>query len=169
MKEKNEIKAKGTYLPISFKQSVMIGRNIKGMNVKKAIQLLEEVSILKKPIKFMKFNKDMGHKRGISAGRYPVKASKEIIKVLKNLIANATNMYFDEEDIMISKVIVNRAVSKEKMATRRLGKSTHIEIIGVPKKGAVLKKKEKTKEKAESKAKKAKKEEEKKQEGENEK
>ncbi len=132
MDKKEEIKARGRYLPISFKHSVEIGRTLKGMNVKKAVKLLEDVISLKKPIKFKSFNKDMGHKKGISAGRYPVKASKEIKKILVNLIANASNKYFEPEDLTISKFIVNRGVSKEKMATRRMGKSTHIEIIAIP-------------------------------------
>ncbi len=111
--KKNKAKVantKGKDLPISTKQAVAICSFIRGKNPQKALALLEQV-IAKKIAIPMKG--EVPHRnnmpKGKVAGRYPVKASKEFIKLLKNLIANASSKGMDIDKITINKAIANKA------------------------------------------------------------
>ncbi len=82
----------GKDLRISPKHATEISREIKGMKIEVAKAYLESVMEKKKPVAFKRYNKQVGHKRGLvgwDAGRYPVKASQFILKLLKELQANA--------------------------------------------------------------------------------
>ena len=80
----------GTSLPISTKQSVEICSFIRGKTTEKSKMLLEQVQEKKIAVPYKKFNGDIGHKRGrIAAGRYPLKAIAEILKLIKSVEANA--------------------------------------------------------------------------------
>jgi len=97
--EVNSAKAMGYEMEISFKHAVEICRAIKGMKIDEAIKYLEEVVEMKRAIPFRKHKKKVPHRRGLEkwyAGRYPTKATKHIIKVLKNLKANAEYKGLDE-------------------------------------------------------------------------
>jgi large subunit ribosomal protein L22 len=126
--EKETAKAAATNLPISFKHSVEIGKTVQGMEIFKAIRLLEDVIAKKKPLPFKRFNRKVAHKRGISAGRYPMKASKEIITVLKNASANAVQNNIDGDRAKIVSFVCGRAISKERRSTRRIGRMTNVYI-----------------------------------------
>lgn len=81
-------RAKANELPISPKHAIEITRFIKGKTTKEAIAYLEDVVALKKAIPFKRFNRNVAHKRGLDkwdAGRYPVKASSEFLKVLRSV------------------------------------------------------------------------------------
>lgn len=142
--------AAGKDIPISTKQAVAICSFIKGKSPQESIVLLENV-IRKKIAIPMKG--EIPHRRnmpkGKPSGRYPVKASKQFIKLLRNLIANATTKGLDPELLIISKAIANKA-SRPYRGTRiafgrkRL-KRTHINLEVVE--GKPPKPKEKRKEK----------------------
>ena len=85
-------RAVGTNLPISTKVSYEIANAIRGKDAKKTVSYLENVVALKQAVPYKRYNMDVGHKPGkMAAGRYPVKAASNFIKVLKNAIANAVN------------------------------------------------------------------------------
>jgi large subunit ribosomal protein L22 len=94
-------KAMGSELHISSKKSREVCCKIKGMKVAEARKFLEDVIALKQAVPFKRHHDGTGHRKGpMAAGRYPVNASKEILKVLKNAESNAeykglepTNMY----------------------------------------------------------------------------
>ncbi|MCD6547449.1 MAG: 50S ribosomal protein L22 [Nanoarchaeota archaeon] len=121
-----EAKGRAEYLPISPKVSVEVCRAIRGKDVAKARRLLNDVIKLKTPIRFYRYNKEVAHRKGkgFGAGRFPVKASKYILDVLENAIANAKYLNLDEEKLYVKSAISNRAVSKE-----HGGKYTHVEIV----------------------------------------
>ncbi|HHN81063.1 MAG TPA: 50S ribosomal protein L22 [Methanomicrobia archaeon] len=90
--ETRTAKVYGKDLRISPKHAVELARELKGKKLDTARQYLEDVIAKKRAVPFRKYNKKVGHKRGLvgwDAGRYPVKASKEYLKLLHQLQANA--------------------------------------------------------------------------------
>ncbi len=125
-------RAQGISLPVSFKQSVEVCRFIKNRRYKDAVRLLEGVKELKTPVPYRTFNRGgTGHKKGMGPGRYPMKASGYIIKLLKSAYANASQKGLDTENL-----VVKAAVAKQGPKTFHYGrkrgikaKRTHIEVI----------------------------------------
>jgi ribosomal protein uL22 len=135
MKEKLENQAvANTTMPISSKDSVNIGKLIKGRKVDQAIMLLEKIIAKEMALPIVRFSFNVSHKRGLGiGGRYPQKSSKGIIKALKLLKANAKAKGLDESKLIINEFISNYAISNEKRGRYKTGALTHIKI------GAVVK------------------------------
>jgi ribosomal protein L22 len=79
----------GKDLRISTKYSVAICKMIRAKTIEKAIDMLNQAALFKRPIMTNKMN--VGHKpgKGIMAGKYPINTIKEFIRLLKQLQANA--------------------------------------------------------------------------------
>ena len=132
-------KASGRDLRISFKHAVEICREIRGMRLKDAMRFLEDVIKKKRPVPFRRYHGKVAHKRGLSgwpAGRYPVKAAREILKVLKNALANARFKGLDEDRLYIIHAQAQQGPRIRKYIPRAFGRSTpyfdqltHVEII----------------------------------------
>lgn len=118
-------RARATFMPISAKFTREIARFIVEKNVLKAINELEKVQKLKQPIPLKRYHKDVGHKRGMCEGRYPVKACKYIVEVLENAIANAKQKGFSEEDLVIAHASTSLSLPRE----RKRGKFTTFEVV----------------------------------------
>ena len=85
--KKEEAVANGENVPISKKHAIYICRFIKNKKIDDAIQELNKVINLKKPIPF---KGEIPHRKGPYAGaRYPVKACKYFINMLKALKGNS--------------------------------------------------------------------------------
>jgi large subunit ribosomal protein L22 len=83
-------KAMGSELHISPKKSREVCCKIKGMKASEARKFLEDVIAMKQAVPFKRHHEGTGHRKGpMAAGRYPISASKEILKVLKNAGSNA--------------------------------------------------------------------------------
>lgn len=85
-------KAKGKEIKMSLKHAVEISREIKGLKLQKAKEYLNKVIEGEEPVPFKRHNRDVGHRselKGWDAGRYPEKASKRILEVLKSAESNA--------------------------------------------------------------------------------
>jgi ribosomal protein uL22 len=107
VKKKDFAIAKAYDLPISTKKAVAICKAIKNLNPKEAINLLEDVRKLKKAIPMSGEipHRKKGQRLGKNVqGRFPSKAAKYFIKILKQAIANAVQLGFDEDKIYISKI-----------------------------------------------------------------
>lgn len=105
-KEKLTAAVRGLSMPISPKYSYSICRFIRNKNPDESIKWLEEVVLMKKAVPMN--NREVPHKRGnIMAGRYPITAAREFIKLLKQLKANAS--VGNIENLIISSAIANRA------------------------------------------------------------
>ncbi|MFB6246757.1 MAG: uL22 family ribosomal protein [Candidatus Pacearchaeota archaeon] len=96
--EKKEEKPKKDYaiangwdLPISPKYARDICKFIRGLPIEKAINKLEEVEkkVLAVPMKGEYGHKKHAKKFASGSGKYPQKATRELIKLLKNLSANS--------------------------------------------------------------------------------
>lgn len=138
-KAKKMVSVRGWNLPISWKVSYNISRYIKYLPVEKAIKRLEEVIELKRAIPYWRYNRDIPHRSnidgGIKQGRYPVKASKYFIKLLKSLEKNAEKLGLDKNKL----IIVFSSAYKGNTRPLKLnkggylvrGKSTHVEIYAM--------------------------------------
>jgi len=85
-KRKYEAVIRGRDLHFSTKQAVAICRMIQRKRIDEAVKLLEEVINGKRAVPMMG---EIPHRKGIMSGRYPIKAAKEILKLVRSLEANA--------------------------------------------------------------------------------
>lgn len=121
--------AKSLDLSISTKHSIEISRSIRYKSTTSAKKILEDAINLRKAIPFRKFKKDMGHKRGMAAGRYPKKAANEFMRLIKSVEANAQSKGLDVGNLKITKIISNLASIPFTGGRRRTGtKRTNLEI-----------------------------------------
>ena len=124
-------KALGRDLPISFKHSVEVCRFVKGKNVHLAKQQLKEVIELKRAVPYRRFNQDLGHKRGMMSGRYPVKTTQYILKLIESAEKNAQFKGMNTEKLTIIHIAAHKA-SRPAHGGRHRGramKRAHIELI----------------------------------------
>ena len=126
--ENKEARVEGKNIGISTKHCIAICRFLKGKNIEKATQEMEEVVKMKKAIPM---KKGAPHKKGMVGGKYPVKASKVFIKMLKNLEANASVKNLDTSKIKVFGK-ANRAPRPQRPGKYRgrKFKRTHITLIG---------------------------------------
>jgi len=122
-------KARAVSAPISTKHAVEICHHIRYKTTTAAKSVLEEAIALRIAIPFRRFNKDLGHKVGMAAGRYPIKAASIILQLVKSAEANAQDVGLDVSSLKISKAIANRAAVQATGGRRRTsGKRTHVEL-----------------------------------------
>ena len=128
-KEKSEKKKKrsivrGNNLRISTKWAADICKMIKRKEIEQAIEMVEEVINFKRAVPMN--NREVGHKKGkgMMAGRYPIKACKEFLRLLKQLNANAII-----DELAIEECVVNGKADIGNRQYRRMGhrfKSTNL-------------------------------------------
>jgi len=132
-------KALGRSLQISPKHAVEICNKIRGMDVEKAENYLEDVIEMKKAVPFKRHNKKVGHRRGLGGwptGRYPVKAATQILDVLRNAESNAEYKGLDTENLKIVHISSHRGRVLPGWTPRAFGRAspfntptTHIQIV----------------------------------------
>ena len=123
--KKEFVVAHGIGLHISRKISSDICRFIKNKTIDKAIADLEQVIAMKKPVPM---RGEIPHRAGkIMAGRFPGKAAKAFIILLKSLKGNATN--HDVEEPIISEAFANKGPKTLGRGGRTEKKRTHVTII----------------------------------------
>jgi large subunit ribosomal protein L22 len=101
--EGKTVKAMGRDMNASFKDMIMVAESLKGKKLAKAIEILEAAIAKTGAIPFPRFNKGIGHRKGntVKCAKYPVKASKYALGIVKNLQANAEFKGFDTEKVKI--------------------------------------------------------------------
>lgn len=125
--ETKAAKAMGYEMPISFKHAVEICRELRGKKIEEAKKILEDVIALRKPIPFKRYKKKVAHKHGLHkwyAGRYPQKAAKFILKVLKNLEANAEYKGLEVEKLVIVHAQAKKGRVIKRYMPRAFGRAT---------------------------------------------
>lgn len=130
--KKTEAVVYGRSLPISKKQAMAIGKFIKYKKINFAIELLEKVSKKKLAVPM---KGELPHRKGktlegksMMSGRYPINASKEFIRLLKNLSANSNVNGLDLEKTIIFEVIPNQAPKQYHRFGSTQFKRTHVII-----------------------------------------
>ncbi len=122
-------RASSLNLPVSSRQSTEIGRYLRFHSVTFATRFLEDVIAMRKPVPYRRHVFDLGHKPGIGPGRFPQKAAREFLRVIKNAEKNAQFKGLNTQSLKIVKLISNKA-SIPPMAGRHrhAGRRTHIEV-----------------------------------------
>ena len=104
---------------------------IRGKTTEKALEMLEEVLLFRRPVKMN--NREIPHKhgKGMMAGRYPMTACREFIRLIKQLNSNAiVNEFPIEEGVIFCKA--NQGSRPYRRGGTR-GKRTNITLILMPK------------------------------------
>jgi len=129
--KENLAKVVGRDMGISTRQAIEICAHIKGMQLKKATALLENVMKKKAAIPFRRFTEGAGHQKGMGAAKYPFKASEQFLFLLKSLEANAQNKGLNP-DLKIIHACAQKAAEPFHYGRKRRirMKRTHVEIIG---------------------------------------
>ncbi len=125
--ETKAAKAMGYEMPISFKHAVEICRELRGKKIGEAKRFLEDVIAMRKPVPFRKYKKKVAHKRGLDkwyAGRYPQKAAKYILKVLRNLEANAEYKGLELDKLVIVHAQAQKGRVLKRYMPRAFGRAT---------------------------------------------
>ena len=129
--EENMVKAYGRGLPLSTKVSIEIANFIRGKTVANAKLRLSRVLTHEEAVPFKRFLNGVGHRKGkgMAAGRFPEKATKAFLELLRQLEANAQNQGLDE-NLKLLHIVVNKAPGQQKSG-RRMSKRSHIELVAV--------------------------------------
>src|SRR3989338_6221571 len=115
---------------ISMKQCVEISNCLRYHSTSYAKQFVEEVANLQRAVPFRRYNKDMGHKPGMAAGRFPQKAAKVFLTLLKSVEANAQVQGLDPSNLKIVKLMANQAAVPFGGGRLQHGtKRSHIEVV----------------------------------------
>jgi large subunit ribosomal protein L22 len=132
------VKASGREARVSHKSSREVCRTINGMMLTKAKSYLRDVMAKKKPVPFKRFEKKAGHRHGLQkahAGKYPVKAAEQVLKVLEGAEANAENKGLDTDRMRIIHACAYPGMKIKRYRPRAHGTSSakfetlcHIEI-----------------------------------------
>jgi large subunit ribosomal protein L22 len=132
------VKASAREIRVSHKSAREICRTIKGMMLTQAKDFLEEVSAKEKPVPFRRYTKKLGHRHGLQkafAGRYPVKAAREIRKLLLGAEANAENKGLDTDRMRIIHAATSQGMKVKRSLPRAQGSNSplidimvHVEI-----------------------------------------
>ena len=138
LNEEGIAKASGRDMRISPKAAREICRAIRDMKLEAAKQFLQDVAEKKRAVPYMRYSQKVSHKAGIQgwyAGRYPVKAAQQLLKILNGLEANATDRGFDTERLKIVHAASQRGRTIKRFTPRAFGRSSprfdilcHIEI-----------------------------------------
>jgi len=136
-------KACGSSLRCHFKHCREVCNAIKGMKLEKAKVYLEDVLQYKQAIPFTKFTGGVGrHAQGKlrkapgDKVRWPQKATKIILDLLKNAEANAETKGVDVEELCVKHAQANRAMKQRRRTYRAHGRinpymssPAHVEIV----------------------------------------
>ena len=126
IKKKKSAVVDGNNLRISTKWAVDICKMIKGKDIEECLKMVQEVIDFKRAVPMN--NREVGHKKGkgMMAGRYPVNACKEFLRLLKQLNSNALI-----NEVEIEECIVNGKADVGNRQYRRMGhrfKSTNLRL-----------------------------------------
>nr|UXY87718.1 60S ribosomal protein L17 [Cryptomonas curvata] len=100
---------------------------IKGMNLSRAKQFLENVCTFKEIVPFTRYRYGIGRKAQLknkktTNGRWPIKSAKSIIQVLKNAESNALEKGLNLESLYIKNIQINKAVRGNRRTFRAHGR-----------------------------------------------
>jgi len=137
-KEELYVRARYLYAPISTKAAVEIAKTIKNMFLPDAIKYLEDVIAHRRFVPYSRYthvSHRPGTENGIKTGRYPEKACKYYLKMLKNLENNARQKNLDPESLRLVHVKANKGPIRMRYKLIKYDikylrkKITHIEVV----------------------------------------
>lgn len=116
---------------VSVKHGVEVCRWIRGKPLPAAKKLLEQVIKRQRAVPYLRYNWDLGHKRGMAAGRYPVRTCQTILRLLQSAEVNAQFKGMNTSKLAITHIVAHRA-SRPLHAGRHRGrvmKRAHLEVV----------------------------------------
>ena len=132
-------RASGRELRMSPKAAREICQELRGKRLEAAKTYLGEVIELKKAVPYRRHDRKVGHRRGLrkaDTGRYPVKASRVILRVLENAENNADYKGLDLERLRVTHISAYPGRSIRRIIERARGRSTpfdeqlvHVEVV----------------------------------------
>ncbi len=132
-------KASGRELRVSHKSAREVCRSVKGMMLSNAKAYLRDVLDKKRAVPFRRYTKKIGHRHGLEktfAGRYPVKAAKQVLNVIEAAEANAENKGLDVDKLRILHAAAYQGMKIKRFTPRAQGRAspnydttTHVEIV----------------------------------------
>ncbi|MCJ7632722.1 50S ribosomal protein L22 [Candidatus Bathyarchaeota archaeon] len=120
-------KASGRDLRISPKATREICRAIRNMRLGEARTFLQDVMAKKRAVPYRRYNKEVSHKTGLQgwyAGKYPMKAAGELLKILNSLEANADVKGLDLEKLELIHAAAHRGRNIKRFIQRAFGRSS---------------------------------------------
>ncbi len=131
VKDDHMAKSLGLALPISTRHSVEICKEVRGKKLEKAKSFLEAVIAMKTPVRFRRYNKDVGHKPKVGPGRYPIKACTHILDMIKSAESNALYKGLNVNSLFLVHISAQAAARTWRYGrhTRRRNKRTNIEVV----------------------------------------
>jgi large subunit ribosomal protein L22 len=129
--EENTVKAVGRNLDISPKQGTEICKYVRGRPLGQAKMLLQQAIDMKRAVPFTRFNNGLGHKPGMSAGRFHPKACQQILKIIKSAEANAKNKGYSITDMKVVHIAMQIGPNNSHYGRQRrsIFKNSHIEVV----------------------------------------
>jgi len=142
--EKNKhVRASLRETQISHKHAREVALAVRGMYLNKAREFLENVVSLKQPVAYRRYKIQVGHRSGLQgfpAGRFPVKTSKEFLRLLDNLEANAEYKGMDLDRLRLIHLSAYPGVKIKRFTPRAHGRNSpkintlvHVEVVGMEK------------------------------------
>jgi large subunit ribosomal protein L22 len=120
-------RSQGHELHVSPRHCVEICRGLRGKSLAEAKSHLEEITKMKRPVPFKRHSSGVGHRAGLSgwdAGRFPQKAARDILTVLKSAEANAEYKGLDTDRMQIVHSLARRGRVIEGRMPRAMGRAT---------------------------------------------
>ena len=119
---------------LSWKDSIEMGRFLKGMKTAKAKAFLQDVIRKKRALPLPRFNDNRGHKPGkVGPGRYPVNVSKTFLELIESAEKNAGHKGLDEKNLVVKCVFANKGATfsrpRKNELRGQIRKSANISII----------------------------------------
>lgn len=117
-------------LPISTKFAIEICKTIKNRQLSNAKKILQDVVDMKRPIRLVRHNADLGHKPGMGPARYPINSSKMFLKLLNSVEANAENKGLNVNNLIIVFAKADKAEARWRFGRkgRTKMKNTHVQL-----------------------------------------
>ena len=137
------VRASSRDAEISHKHAREVCVAIKDMPLNRAKEYLENVVALKQPVAYRRYKNEVAHRselQGFPAGRFPVKASREFLRLLNNLEANAEYKGMDLDRLTIIHASAFPGVKIKRFTSRAFGRNSpkfntlvHVEVVGMEK------------------------------------
>ena len=129
-------RAIGRDLQISPKKAREVCRVLRGKEVLDALEYLDQVIGMERPVPYTRYKKCVAHKKGVGPGGYPIKVSEAIKKVIEQAQANAEYKGIEAESMRIITINAHRGSPIRGYISRAHGRSSphdqdtvHIEVI----------------------------------------
>ena len=116
---------------ISTKQGIEICNYLRHRKLAQAKALLTLVMEKKQAIPFKRFTNGLGHKPGMSSGRYPIKAAEAFLKLFEGVEANAQSKGLNTGELEIIHLCTHKSANQShygRSAGRHFKKS-NVEVV----------------------------------------